>query len=643
MSPPPVRLLEKVFSLGSVVVVAWRDETPDFPIDYASPNLQELLGIDPEELTSGRVSFTSLVHPDDLPGVIEAVATAISSGQPRCEIDDYRLRHADGHWVWVQEAAIIERDESGVPGPCLSYLVDITARRQAEVDLAQERDRLELVLEGTRLGMWEWNLKTGEVICDKRWAEMIGYDLSELSRDIATWESRVHPDDIAGCYADIGAHIDGKVDFYENVHRLRHRDGHWVHILDRGRIMERDADGHPTRFIGTHTDISPQRRAELEAREAERAKGAFLARMSHEIRTPLNGVLGMLQLLDGTPLDEQQREYLEVIRESGESLLTIIADVLDVSKIEAGEMRLDPQPFVVRRLLRSVADLYRERAITKGLDYRLDIDEEVPEVLVGDGHRLRQVLSNLTSNALKFTEAGTVTIHAGATRRGPEAELRIEVRDTGPGIADTDDIWEAFRQADVSISRKYGGTGLGLAISRQLMSLMGGDISVESEVGAWTVFEMRLVLPVGAAISRGSASTAATGELPSLRVLVAEDNRVNQLVIAGVLGRLEQEFVVVENGREAVERIERETFDLVLMDIHMPEMNGIEAARRIRALPPGRQPRVVAISADAFAPGQDLYREARFDGAVSKPFKLEDIARIIRECPGGGRKLDRAS
>jgi len=643
---PPRHLVDRIFSLGNVVLVAWEDG-PDEQITYASPNMRSVLGHEPADLTAGRLRFDAIIHPDDIVTLQRQTGRALASNAATCEVDDYRIRHGDGRWRWVHAVTLIDRGADQTPDHIISYLVDVTDRREAERALAEQRDRLDLVLGGTRLGMWDWNPQTNEVTFDERWAEMLGHRLEEIPFTLESWESRVHPDDLEACFADITAHMEGKVPFYENVHRMRHRDGRWVYILDRGRIMEWDAEGRPVRFTGTHTDITPQKEAELEARRADQAKSIFLARMSHEIRTPLNGVLGVLQLLERTDLDAQQLEYLDVIRDSGESLLTIISDVLDVSKIEAGEMSLDPHPFDVRRVLESVLELYRERAMTKQLDYALVVDDTVPELLVGDSHRLRQVVSNLTSNALKFTEEGSVTIGARAEVTGEEAMLILTVRDTGSGIGDTEGIWEAFRQEDATVSRHYGGTGLGLAITRQLTSLMGGAVSVESEVGAWTEFEVRLTLPIAEAdreeADRSGEWSAVSGpELPRLRVLVAEDNRVNQLVIAGALTQLGQSFEVVADGREAVARCEAGSFDLVLMDIHMPEMGGIEASRRIRELPLARQPRVVAISADAFAPGQAVYAEARFDGSVPKPFKLAHLADEIREAAAGDR-LDLAS
>lgn len=629
----PPQVVDRLFTLGKAVLFQW-ENAPGWPVALVSPNVESLLGYQPEDFTSGRISFAELVHPDDREPLASAVQHAIDTGAETCPHDDYRLCHRNGEWRWVHDVSILERDDSGHVTGFVGYVIDVTDARDNADALASQRDRLQLVLEGTRLGLWDWNPQTNEVTFDAHWARMLGHELSEIQCSLASWSSRVHPDDLAGCYADIQAHMEGKTPFYENVHRMRHKDGSWVYILDRGRVSERDSEGNVTRFTGTHTDITAEKVAELEAREANRAKSEFLARMSHEIRTPLHGVLGVLQLLEGTELDKSQREYLDVIRESGESLLNIINDVLDTSKVEAGEMVLESAPFDVQRTLRMVRDLYSERALSKGVDYELHVDDSTPPTLVGDAHRIRQILSNLVSNAFKFTERGSVSLEARAEPiAGDRVMLELTVRDTGAGIEDPEAVWEPFRQADASTSRTHGGTGLGLWICQQLTHLMGGTIGVDSQPGAGSTFTLRLPLEVALQtpdpVDKLAESIAE--DLPTLNVLVAEDNAVNQLVITGVLERLGQSVTVVENGAEALAACQTEQYDLVLMDIHMPVMDGIEACQHIRwSADAGEHPKVVALSADAFAPGDELFEKAQFDGAITKPFKVAEIAHLIR-------------
>lgn len=626
--------LSKIFAHGRVVVFECEPQADWRPV-WVSGSVVDLLGVEPAALIAGDVDFIDLVHPDDVPRLLGSLRRSIRSRDGGTSRGDYRIRHADGHWLWVHDRRILEHDEQGHPSRLMGYLVDITQHRKSEEMLRVQRERAELVLEGTRLGRWDWDPVDNSVVFDERWAQMLGYELSDIAMNLDSWSSRVHPEDLERCYQDLQRHADGEVDYYENVHRMRHREGHWIWILDRGRIVERDGSGRALRFAGTHTDITAQKEAEIEAQRANEAKSVFLARMSHEIRTPLNGVLGVLQLLQGTPLDAQQSEFTETIRASGETLLTIINDILDLSKIEAGEFRLDPHEFEPRRMLGHVHDLYRERAQSKGLQYSLEIDDEVPEFLRGDDHRVRQILSNLLSNAVKFTAAGSIVLRVQAPRLDAERVMfTARVLDTGPGIADVEAIWEPFRQESAQVARDHGGTGLGLSICRQLADAMQGTVDLESTVGVGSTFTLRLPLErASSAGPRGhELAVDPAAELPVLRVLVAEDNQVNRMVIGGVLAKLGQDFRMVENGREAVEACVAESFDLVLMDIHMPELNGFEAAAAIRArIAPERRPRIVAISADAFAPAHEEFLASGMEAQVTKPFRIDEIARVIAE------------
>lgn len=400
----PHQNLQKLFTRGDVSLFTWANEG-GWPVTYASPNVERLLGIPVADLVSRRVLYCDLIHPEDLLPLQTKVARSIACGSDLCLHDDYRLRHADGRWIWVHDVTVIERGANGTPTCFYGYALDVTQGHADRDALVAQRDRLELVLQGTRLGLWDWNPTTNEVVFDERWAKMLGHELADIEPTLASWQSRVHPDDLAACFADIQAHLEGRTEYYENVHRMRHRDGRWLYILDRGRICARDAEGRAIRFTGTHTDITAQKLAEVAARQASLAKSQFLARMSHEIRTSLNGVLGLLQLLDVSTRDGRQVAYINAMRESGETLLTLINDILDAAKIEAGEMRIEPHPFDVPRLLQTVFDLYRERAQSKQLDYQLSLEADLPQCLVGDSHRIRQVLTNLLSNALKYRES----------------------------------------------------------------------------------------------------------------------------------------------------------------------------------------------------------------------------------------------
>ena len=445
----------------------------------------------------------------------------------------------------------------------------------------------------------------------------------------------MHPDDLAGCYADIAAHLEGRTAFYENVHRMRHANGEWVHVLDRGRVMEWDDEGRPTRFTGTHTDITAQRRAELEAREAATAKSLFLATMSHEIRTPLNGILGLLQVLEATELEPTQQELLSLMGQSGEHLLVLVNDILDLSKIDAGQLELESQPADVAALLHSIGGMFEHHAREKGIALRCDLELPDDRWFRTDAHRLRQIVTNLVSNAVKFTERGEVVLGARLAQGADGEELVVRVEDTGRGIGDLDAVWEGFRQEDATISRSFGGTGLGLTICRSLTQLFGGRIDVESERGKGSVFVVRLpVLDCPAERPPFAAADEALDDaIGALRVLVAEDNRVNQKVAEGMFQRLGLDVVLVRDGLEAIERCSTELFDLVLMDLHMPQLDGLQAARALIEAHGDACPRIVALSADVSAESAARCREVGMDGFLGKPFRIAELEAVLRATP----------
>jgi signal transduction histidine kinase/AmiR/NasT family two-component response regulator len=385
-------------------------------------------------------------------------------------------------------------------------------------------------------------------------------------------------------------------------------------------------------FLFAAGAVARMRRLRQAALRASEAKSMFIATMSHEIRTPLNGVIGMARLLRDTPLTGEQREMLDTISQSGEALLDVINDVLDLSKLEAARMRVVYADYAPADILNSVAGLVRPAAREKGLMLDIDIDPDLPPRGRGDAVRIRQVLLNLVGNAIKFTPSGRITL---SLRRVPEA-VEFAITDTGDGIAPEkiDTLFHPFTQLDSSPSRAYEGTGLGLAISKKLVELLQGEIGVESTPGHGSRFWFRVPYPPpeGATAPVESLSHSAAPVRP-LRVLIAEDNPANQLVASRLLQRLGHSVTCAANGAEAVAAYSAQSWDLVLMDCQMPGMDGYQAARAIRSLEAavGRRTPIVAVTANAMAEDMHKCLDSGMDGYLTKPINFADLERIVRE------------
>ncbi|MFO0601157.1 MAG: ATP-binding protein [Myxococcaceae bacterium] len=365
-----------------------------------------------------------------------------------------------------------------------------------------------------------------------------------------------------------------------------------------------------------------------DAQRASDAKTRFLATVSHELRTPLHGVLGTVSILGETSLTPEQRHLLGVMHESGQSLLSLLNDVLDMSRIEAGRFELDVHRFATRSLLEATVGLFESAAEAKGLTLSLAVERSVPEAVVGDALRLKQVVGNLVANAVKFTSAGSV----GVTARWRQG-LEIEVADTGPGIAPdvAARLFRPFEQADSSTTRRFGGTGLGLAICRSLAELMNGTIALDSTPGRGSTFTVRVPLERSEVVctEQKPSTQLAVAPKEGVRVLVAEDNPTNQLIVRRFLEQLGVDAHFVTDGRAAVDAVGRQGFDVVLMDLHMPELDGLAASREIRALSLARQPRIFALTADAYAATRDTCIAAGMDGFLAKPLHKATLAQAL--------------
>jgi signal transduction histidine kinase/ligand-binding sensor domain-containing protein/ActR/RegA family two-component response regulator len=417
-------------------------------------------------------------------------------------------------------------------------------------------------------------------------------------------------------------------------------------VAERTRELSREKARTEQENITVQEQKREIERLLREAQQASRSKSEFLANMSHEIRTPMNGVLGMTDLVLGTPLTAEQREYLETARFSADSLLTLLNDILDFSKIEAGRLDLSPIVFPIRESLEQIGKMFAVPLRVKQLEYTMDVTPEVPQLVVGDPDRLRQIILNLIGNAIKFTERGSIRL---SVRRAEGANdiLHFAVSDSGIGIpADKQElIFEAFRQADGSMARKYGGTGLGLAICSRLVELMGGSIDVESEEGRGSTFHFTArfaaadqnaaEVPLGLHNLFGPVKKVVAPPARRLRILLAEDNIVNQRLASRLLEKRGHQVIVASSGKEALARLEQESFDAILMDVQMPDMDGLETTARIRALqPPGVRTPIIALTAHSMKGDRERCLAAGMDNYVSKPINADELIVAVESAAG---------
>lgn len=506
--------------------------------------------------------------------------------------------------------------------------------------IAEKNTYLNLALEGANLGIWDWYITDNSVIFDRRWAEMLGIDYETMDMELSTWESRVHPDDLDDCYKDIKAYLEGETSHYQNIHRMKHAQGHWVYILDQGKVSQRDEKGNPIRFTGTHLDITPQKKQEEALKKAERAKSDFLANMSHEIRTPMNGLLGMIQLLSETKLTPEQSDLVETSRSSGKALMSILNDILDISKIESGKLDLEIKNFNIDKCIQDAISLSSYKAYEKGIDLKFN-NQSNEKWFKGDEIRIKQIIVNYLSNAIKFTSVGGVTIALSTEKINESFLINVSVQDSGIGIPEISQkkLFEPFSQADTSTTRVFGGTGLGLSICSKLADAMGGRVWFESEVDKGSTFYFELELELGTEEISKPEISKTTGEIRddiSLihphKILVVEDNQINQKLAKMMLKKLGYTCDIANNGIEAIESLSNSNekgYTLVFMDMQMPKMDGLTATTEILETLGSVAPPIVAMTANAYDEDREKCREVGMLDFVPKPIVIEDLQRVL--------------
>lgn len=750
------RLAEErsLFITGPVIVVRWLPKL-GWPIDYISPNVKNILGYTSDELIKNKL-YADLIHPEDQKGVGGDTDSHLLNYTCNTFHQIYRLRHTDGSWRWMSDFTTVARDDAGAVIGINGYIFDVTKEYLLEQINKKNEETLKLVIQGTETGIWDWEIQTGNLKLNSRWAEILGYSLEELEPiTIETWGRLCHPDDLKLSDALLEEHFIDSDEMYDCECRMMHKNGHWVWVHDRGRLVERDLSGRPKRMLGTHSDISYRKfiernlraskdeleavieslqagvfiidvethtiieanpaaakmvgcstqdiignvchdfvcpaekgncpltdkgqvidntekilirndgtkipilktvvpitvrgkpclletfvnisdlkMAEEEARKANKAKSEFLANMSHEIRTPMNGIVSMTKLLLETRLDQEQKKFARVIQTSAESLHILVNDILDYSKIEAGKIELEEHSFIFSEFFEDIRVMFEALARERKLFFSFKLDEAIPHSLRGDSNRLKQILTNLISNALKFTLEGGVSVSANIEKMSESnVLLKFIVRDTGIGIPKDRQqlLFQSFSQVDSSISRKFGGTGLGLSISKQLVQMMGGDIGFSSEEERGSEFWITCSLaPDITAQSRIEASRVNIKKYSSSNlILVAEDNDTNILVMEALLAKFNLQADYVKNGREAIAALGKKQYELIFMDIQMPVMDGLEATKIVKKMQNLKEIPIVALTANVMSGDRQKYLDLGMSDILGKPVEIEELAKVF--------------
>lgn len=523
---------------------------------------------------------------------------------------------------------------------------DTIASQVEQIRISDQR--LALALASSNVGLWDWDLANGFVHYSEQWKKMVGYSGDEISDQFDEWYQRLHPSerDEAVRVAwqsskKIGA-------FYEQTFRLRHRNGSWRWILAKGFTIA-GSDGQPARVVGTHIDVTRFKRLENRLRKSEnsqrkakenalrenRAKSTFLANVSHEIRTPLNGILGVFQILKELPQTETGMELVNMGHHSAQWMLDIIGESLDLAKIEAGKIELKEDTFDLVEMVSGLADIKRRKAGDKGLTFDLHVADGLPGLVVGDASKVRQILTNLIGNAIKFTEHGAVSVHIDAKGGRDEdvVNFRFRIRDSGIGIpkGSIEDIFLPFHQEDQSKTRRFGGVGLGLAIVRNLTGLMKGRVRVRSLGSLGSEFTVTLPFRIAKAFQQELGDQSSRSISFRGRVLVAEDDEVSRSLAIRMLEKLGFEVMAAENGAIALELFEPGKFDLVVLDWWMPRVNGIDVCLKIRESERFTSERVpvLAMTANVQSTAAIECLQAGMDEFLGKPILFQSLADAV--------------
>lgn len=598
--------------------------------------LEIIFGIS-EEMVLGKTDEEIYKHSGEIQQYTQTDQMVIADKEPLL-IQKLRVEVGDD-FIFARTFKIPILDNKGDVELILGIVENITENVKHQQELETAEKRWNYALSGSRDAVWDVNLLTDESFFSPVLNEILGYKIND--KLTLTWEEMVHPEDLPNAWNAFVDHLEGKTHFYEQEYRMCKSDGSHIWILDRGKIAETDADGNPTRAIGTFSNIDYRKKLEVEykqalekAQEASKARSLFLSTMSHEIRTPMNGVIGIINLLLIENPQPEQMESLNALKYSADNLLFLLNNILDFSKIDAGKMDLESNSINLLELVQNNMKAFIGKANEKGIRLQLKSSNDLPKGILGDQLRINQILNNLISNALKFTNKGNVIVSLQRqTLNDNQVEVLFSVSDSGIGIQahQLAYIFDEFTQASNETTRNYGGTGLGLAITKRLIEIMGSKLEVSSEPGIGSTFWFKLNFNIAKdeVLPKQEFEPTDYNQLAGMEILLAEDNAMNIFVARKFLQKWNINTTVASNGLEAVDCAKRALFDLILMDIQMPEMDGFEATIAIRKF--NTNIPIFALTANVNSEAKSKVLESGMNDYISKPFNPIELFSKIAE------------
>jgi PAS domain S-box-containing protein len=607
--------------------IEWINKSFELMTGYG---IEEMRGKKPGQILQGK---------DTDKETIAYLKNQISQGEPFvCEILNYH-RSGRPYWLRIQGQALKDKDNKVIKYFAIEE--DITREKETQKKLKEFESRFRIALEKIGDNVWEYDFIKNKTDFSDMTNQFLGYDISKVKDINSFWWDHVYKDDLDLLINNDKKVRNAEIDHHALEYRMHHQDGSIKWVLDRGVVIEKSIDGKPLKIIGTHTDVTKQKNLEIDLREAKnnaeassRVKELFLANMSHEIRTPLNAIIGLIRDISRESLSPTQSLYIKNAELASQHLLSIVNNILDITKIESGQMSLDLGPFSLVETINNTISILSIQAGEKMLEFKSEISQELSSAYIGDSNRIRQILLNILNNAIKFTERGSVVLRCALNGKSNNIHhLRFTITDTGIGMKESflENIFQKFTQGDLSTARKYGGTGLGMAITYELVQLMKGKITISSKIDSGTSVDIYIDLEVADENQIQSAlSTDSFNVLKKKEILLVEDNDLNRLVVVNSLKYFGMNVTEATNGMQAIERLKQSPYDLILMDLQMPEMGGIEAATIIRQEMKLNIP-IIALTANAFKAEIDRCKEAGMNDYIIKPFEEKTLLSIIHK------------